>query len=458
MRYTIRTKLILSYLLIVLVTLSISGMLFYAMIKSSVQQQALDTLEGEGQTFIKTLQEQGSLEEGNKNINRDFRLSVSLASRSVLASYVVVKPDQTIFSTNMTLLKKRDRFPLVITRTTGAGNDDVVKKQFTFRNQQFLLYATPIPSTNGLTLIMLAPLQVVHDVIVDLIGQLVKGFLITSAVVFVIGLWLSRSLTKPVLLLGKQMKRLAKRDFSPPPVVQTGDEYELLSRTFANMVEELKRYDQGQRRFLQNASHELKTPLMSIQGYAEGIKDGIFRDEEALAGLDVISKESMRLKKLVDELIYLSKLETLEDVYNQTEQDFAEIAVDSLERLKSLALQKSIELKLTGKGPFRIRVDRDKMMQTLINLLSNGIRHARNLVETELRQEDTYLHVIIRDDGEGFTGPQEQIFERFYKGDKGDTGLGLAIVKAIIEKSGGTIRAQNSARGGAEFHIMLPLL
>jgi signal transduction histidine kinase len=258
--------------------------------------------------------------------------------------------------------------------------------------------------------------------------------------------------------LGEQMRRLAKRDFSPPPVVRTGDELEEVYRTFAAMVAELKGYDQAQRRFLQNASHELKTPLMAIQGYAEGIKDGIFQGEEAVKGLEVISRESTRLKRLVEELIYLSKLETMEDIYHPSEISFAELVEDSLARVNSLALQKGIELRLSGKGDCMVMADRDKMMQAMINLLSNGIRHAKTQVEVVLQQKGGQLFVTIHDDGAGFTGPQEQIFERFYKGDKGDTGLGLAIVKAIVEKSGGAIRAGNHPQGGAEFRLELPCL
>jgi signal transduction histidine kinase len=233
---------------------------------------------------------------------------------------------------------------------------------------------------------------------------------------------------------------------------------EEVSRTFAWVVEQLRRSDQAQRRFLQNASHELKTPLMAIQGYAEGIKDGIFAGEEAEKGLEVIAREATRLKKLVDELIYLSKLETRDDVFHPGEHELTAIVQDGLERVGSLAMQKGVQLALIGAGEYPVFVDRDKMLQVLLNLLANGIRHARSRVEVEMSREGEQVCLIVRDDGEGFGEEgSEQVFERFYKGDKGETGLGLAIVKAIVEGSQGSVQARNGENGGAEVSVRLPL-
>jgi signal transduction histidine kinase len=461
MRYRIRTKLILSYLLIVLATLSVSGVLFYALVKGTVTQQALDHLQEEGQAFLNIVDDNllkaqpGSIAE-----KRLARVRLTLASRATNVSFLIVNQStQRVMLTNMESMQSGEKFPVDLGKLTSkkGGREEFTR---TYKGEDFLVYSADLPNAPGNVLIMLAPFQIIGDVMGDLLKTLLQGFLITSVLVLLLGLLLSRSLTRPVQVLDLQMRRLAKRDFSPPPVVKTGDELEEVSRTFAMMVEELKRHDHGQRRFLQNASHELKTPLMAIQGYAEGIKDGIFKGEEAERGLEVIAAESMRLKRVVDELIYLSKLETLEGVYHPETIPVGEMLAASLERMNSLALQKGVGLKVIGGTERVVYADADKLMQALINLLSNGVRHARTQVEVVVREQGDVLVLLIRDDGEGFANPeheQARIFERFYKGNKGDTGLGLAITKAIVEKSGGSISAHNRPEGGAEFRLELPI-
>ncbi|PWK13763.1 sensor histidine kinase [Tumebacillus permanentifrigoris] len=463
-RYSISQKLILSYLLIALVALSVGGVLFYALVKQAITDEAFNTLEFEAQTFLNTVDVDVDPTNPQQALlaKKTSRLRMQYATRTMSIAVVIVnQKNGKVESTNVEGLEVGDKFPVSLANIDTEQNStyQTVKQ---VGQHEYLIHAMPLPEPQyqGLDAVFLTPLENVSLVIKDLIGALIKGFLITSVVVLVLGLWLSRSLTKPIRVLQEQMKRLAKRDFSPPPVVTTGDELEEVSRSFAAMVEELKRYDQGQRRFLQNASHELKTPLMAIQGYAEGILDGIFAGEEASTGLDVISQESVRLKKLVDELIYLSKLETLEDIYAPTEQECTELVEDSVARVHSLALQKGIGIAVQGRGMYLIHVDRDKMMQAFINLLSNGVRHANSRLEVRLSRVDDHVRIAFHDDGEGFanqTEQQPQIFERFYKGDKGDTGLGLAIVKAIVEKSGGSIAAHNHAQGGAEIVLQLPI-
>lgn len=460
-RSSIRQKLILSYLVITLVALSVGGVLFYALVKQAIITEAFNSLEYEAGTFLKTINLNVNNEQQAQLAKKESRLRMQFATRTMSIAVVIVnRMTGEVEETNVEGLQVGDTFPVSLSGIDKEG--DTIQAVQQVGKNEYLIHAMalPEPQYKGLDAVFLTPLENVGMVTQDLIRTLIKVFLITSIVVMVLGLWLSRSFSKPIRILQEQMSRLAKRDFSPPPVVSTGDELEEVSRTFASMVEELKRYDQGQRRFLQNASHELKTPLMSIQGYAEGIKDGIFVDEEANTGLAVISQEAMRLKKLVDELIYLSKLETLEDIYTPTEQELITLIEDSVARINSVALQKGVTIEVKGQSFYQVHVDRDKMMQALINLLSNGVRHAKSRVEVTLRFVDGHLDVSIHDDGDGFANPtvdQEQIFERFYRGNKGDTGLGLAIVKAIVEKSGGTIRAHNHEQGGAEFILCLPM-
>ena len=150
------------------------------------------------------------------------------------------------------------------------------------------------------------------------------------------------------------------------------------------MVQSLRACDEGQKRFLQNASHELKTPLMAIRGYAEGLRDEVFDPEEAHRVLDIIAQESVRLKRIVDDLIYLSKLETLDEVYHFVQFDMAIAIYKTIERIHPLAKEKGIRIMpdVPEHMVFAL-VDRDKIVQALLNHAANAIRHAKRQIYAE---------------------------------------------------------------------------
>ncbi len=283
-----------------------------------------------------------------------------------------------------------------------------------------------------------------------------QGLAIASLITAVVGVMLAHRLMRPAAVIKKMIERVRNRDFAIVPIIRTGDEWEDFSVAFAEMVNALRAFDDGQKRFLQNASHELKTPLMAIRGYAEGLRDGVFEPNEATHILDIIADESVRIKRLVDQLIYLSKLETLDELYAFERQDLGMVIVRTIERVHPLAKERHINIipDIPEERVFAV-IDRDKMVQALLNLVSNAIRHARRQVLIRLEARE-FLQLIVEDDGEGIElGEEKRVFERFFHGAKGDTGLGLAIAKAIVEKHRGTIEATNAEGRGARFTINL---
>jgi signal transduction histidine kinase len=242
-------------------------------------------------------------------------------------------------------------------------------------------------------------------------------------------------------------------------VIHTGDEIEELADCFSSMVDKLKVYDVQQKSFIQNASHELKTPLMSIQGYAEAIKDGVVEGAEMEESLDVIIEESQRLKKIVDEMIYLTKLDSVEESFHFEKADVYEIINQSIKSVKALAEAKGVDLRVNGDCTYEGYFDIEKLTRAFINIFSNGIRYAERQIQVNCKADESYMEIIIADDGKGFSdGEEKKVFERFYKGRDGGTGIGLAITKAIISGHNGQIKAYNAAPNGAVFKITLPKL
>lgn len=222
------------------------------------------------------------------------------------------------------------------------------------------------------------------------------------------------------------------------------------------MSEKLETYDKAQKTFLQNASHEFRTPLMAIQSYAEGIKYDVVESNQAA---DIIIDETQRMTHLVEDLLYLSRLDTIEENYCFSNLDFSNLVNSCMERLHGIAIKNNIKVFFHNFAENAvIYADEEKLSRAIMNIISNCVRHAKSVVTiTSKIIKENKIRLDITDDGSGFD-PDElpNLFERFYKGKKGNFGLGLAISKNIIEKHKGKITAENS-NSGAVFKIELPL-
>lgn len=361
--------------------------------------------------------------------------------------------------------EEAEQFRLQILPAVSDRLSSGTKRTFTARlrteGEEYILAALPSKGNvfQGLRgwVILYDPVGPVRKLIGSLLFVLSVSLLITAVIAVVAGTFVARSIARPIIRLKERAEAVSKRDFDGKAGVHTGDELEELGRTIDHMASELKEYDLTQKRFFQNASHELKTPLMSIQGYAEGVKDGVFENNGE--ALDVIVEESKRLKGIVEDLIFLSKIETQEDFYRFSPESMNDIIEKSVAKLKGLSIRDNIAISLMLYKDASLRADRDKMTQALLNIMGNCVRYARSQVSIVTSNDGRQFEIVIRDDGEGFDqNESKKVFERFYKGKKGGTGLGLAITKAIIEKHGGTVEAVNAADGGAEFRIRLPII
>lgn len=279
-------------------------------------------------------------------------------------------------------------------------------------------------------------------------------YLLTMLLVYLI----ANRMTKPIKKLEKYAIGLSESMNTKPIEIKTDDEIEQLGVAMNKMADEISNFNEEQRRFLQNASHELKTPLMSIRGYAEAVMDGVVDDQRE--ALETIVQESERLKRIVNNLSLLSKLETKSIAIHMEAFDLNDCMNDSVKRIQTLAEQKDIAIEswLSSTEEFMFYGDRDSLLQVMINLIGNGIRYANEKVMVETKLSGDTLIIDVVDDGNGIKEKMiPHVFERFYKGQKGQTGLGLSIVKAIVDMHEGTVQVENSVDYGARFTIRLPI-
>ena len=218
---------------------------------------------------------------------------------------------------------------------------------------------------------------------------------------------------------------------------------------------DIEKEAERQQTFFQNASHELKTPLMAIQGYAEGIQAGVMDTGSAA---EVILKESDRMTELVDELLDISKIDMGRQPLTLSEMDVRELLYDSMRAVEPIAAGGGITITPDfPEKPVMVSCDDTRLRRAVTNILSNGVRYARSQLHLTCRTEKRHVTIRIQDDGDGIAAEDlPHIFDRFYMGKNGKSGIGLALAKEIIHLHKGTIRAYNGD-SGAVFEISIPV-
>ena len=216
---------------------------------------------------------------------------------------------------------------------------------------------------------------------------------------------------------------------------------------------DIEKEAERQQTFFQNASHELKTPLMAIQGYAEGIQAGVMDTGSAA---EVILKESDRMTELVEELLDISKMDMGQQQLAFSEMDIRELLYDSIRTVEPAAAGIAIVPDFPEE-PIMVSCDDTRLRRAVINILSNGVRYARSELRLTCRVDKRQVTIRIQDDGDGIAEADlPHIFDRFYMGRSGKSGIGLALTKEIIHLHKGMIRAYNGD-SGAVFEITLPV-
>ena len=211
---------------------------------------------------------------------------------------------------------------------------------------------------------------------------------------------------------------------------------------------------ESQKWFFQNVSHELKTPMMAVQGCAEGINTGVLEPVEASR---VILEENEQMSVLIEELLALSRLEAGQFKSDFHSTDVRELLYDCLRGTEHLAQQRNLRITpIFDDDPVTVSCDEIHLRRAFTNIITNALRYAKEDIIIECRQEKGKAVIRIRDDGEGIA-PEllPHIFDRFFSTRKGGAGVGLALTKEIVSLHRGTVRASND--GGAVFEIILPI-
>jgi len=305
--------------------------------------------------------------------------------------------------------------------------------------------------------------QTVHASYRGLVWQVALAaitlFLIAALIVF----FFARQITRPLAGMADAAAHMARGDFNTHAPEAGTREIVDLSRAFNQMAAQLSTLEQSRRDFVANVSHELRSPITSIQGFAQGMLDGTVPPEEHEKYLRVVVDETHRLSKLIANLLNLSRMESDETSLAWSDFDLNEmvrrVLISRITQLEEKQLD--VDVDFDADSCF-VHADSDQIQQVIINLLDNAIKFtpAEGKITLSSKAYGNTVRMRVKDNGIGIL-PEDQIhiFDRFYKADKAHTvgkgtGLGLSICRRIMEKHGQQIQLI-SGEGGAEFEITL---
>ncbi|ARK29161.1 sensor histidine kinase [Halalkalibacter krulwichiae] len=284
--------------------------------------------------------------------------------------------------------------------------------------------------------------------------RLLYILLLTSALSLLPAMWLKHYLRQPLIVLGNHLEQIANREWKEPLKWQGDEDFQRLSDQFERMRQNLNLYDRAQKTFIQHASHELKTPIMVIKSYAHSVKDGILPKENMEQTMDVIIEEANRMERRVIDMLYYTKLDSLkEETPKHEEIMFGQIAFKIEERFR--VQREDVKILVDGANT-HISCDPEQFEVLLENLVENALRYARDRIWMSASATDDGAVITVENNGDEIQDKDlPQLFNPFYKGNKGKFGLGLAIVKRIAELHGGSPKVENTDVG-VKFTINFP--
>ena len=365
-------------------------------------------------------------------------------------------------------------------------NEMLRKKQVTisFKNEDNTKYlASAILEENNI-IVGFTSLQYVKEAM-GVIGIFYKYFYLGAIVVIVaLALIYSKFITKPLREINKVATRMSDLDFSESCNIVSQDEIGNLGDTLnflgenldssLNSLKEVNRELQSdidrerkienmRKEFIADVSHELKTPITLIKGYAEGIKDGVFLEGNMNSSLNIIIQESDKMNKLVKDMLQISSLENRKVILNKELFFIDNLVKNVVKKLHHSIDNKNIKIDMNLYGK-QVYGDIFKIEQVVTNFLTNAIRHTNTdgSIFIDISQEENMTEISFENTGDNINSEElDKIWDKFYKVDKsrnrkdGGTGLGLSIVRNIVDLHQGKYGVENTSIG-VRFYFTLP--
>lgn len=501
--HSLRVKITLIILLLISILLLSIGILnnfgltwYYQNEKVSEIHEAYLKLDNEvkklsedGQTIIGESEDNGSVvNESVSNIILDYS-----NKHNITIALVDSMTNKAIYSSQ----REGDMF-LDRIQEGFIGNKNIKKKDILYKSDNYtiILHNTPKNSSfiegfgycsdNQTIVIMSTPVAGLKESVnisnKFLIYVAVIGFIITVIITFLI----TKMITSPILQLAEISNKMGKLDFTARYEGKRSDEIQTLGQNMNYMSDRLKKaisklqeanevlkedikrkeaIDEMRKDFIANVSHELKTPIALIQGYAEGLNEGLCEDEESRKYYtEVIMDESEKMNKMVKQLLTLSSLESGNSILHKENFNMTSLTEGVLSSISILIGEKNVKVDFDTSRDVFLYADEFKIEEVVTNYISNAIHHVNDngTIKIDVSEDERNVYFSVYNTGNQI--PEKDlanVWEKFFKVDKahsrsyGGSGIGLSIVKAIVEAHGGAVKVVNKS-DGVEFGFKIP--
>lgn len=465
MKRSIFSKLLVSFMAVILISTFSLGVLMSFFMRNHIIEKQRSDLFNKGRTTLALLEP--SLSAGKLPVEK----TMTTLGELVGATLWISDSDGNILAGKPPQRWLTRRFP---------EKDSDVNELFSGTPQSWvrnsrkqadpsIIAALPIASTPTPTALFLyTPITGVYKTAEALENLLLYALVLGIIIAAIVSYFISRGFTRPITDISNAAARFSGGDYNARTNALGDDEIGKLGFTFNSMAESLAHAEQNRREFLANVSHELKTPIASIQALSEAILDGVAaKPEQQERYLSTIVDETKRLDRLIGDLLDLSQLEAGKLLITPRTFNLNEFIKVDLLKYTSLLDAKQLSF-FFAESPDNLIVwaDSDRLSQILANLISNAVRYSPEggKISITTTHDNSFAIIAVNDLGQGIPADDlPYIWDRFYRVDKsrsrqdGGTGLGLAITKKLTEAMGGTIEAESPAGQGTTFRLSLPL-
>ncbi|CAG0931355.1 two-component system, OmpR family, sensor histidine kinase ResE [Thermoflexales bacterium] len=478
---SLRTRLLLSYALVILVCVAIIFVALLFLLREAPTQKRLVTGRLSLEAGVIQRLTHTALQNNvppaqliRRLANLDNRTDTRILLINVQSGEVLGDTGETLTGHNLFKAGRPVRF-----NNTLNGEFDAEGEHWLYSTGPLLNRRDQIEVVAAVSYEITSPLR--DPIFRELMQPLGIALVIASAVSIALATLVTRSVTRPLQHVAQAAQKITAGDYSQTVPVEGPSEFKEVALNFNQMSQKVRDTQQSQRDFLANVTHELKTPLTSIQGFAQAIQDGAVREPEAVRkSAAIIHDEATRMNRLVMELLELARIESGQIVMRREAVKLDLVLHSVIERLALRAQTSGVELQTEIAADLPALVgDGDRLAQILSNLIDNALKHtpsggkvvvaARSLsgsaaVKRGMLRAIGGVEISVADTGPGIPAEDlSRIFERFYQVEKsrarskeGSLGLGLAIVKEIVAAHGGTIHAESIVGLGTKFVVWLP--
>jgi signal transduction histidine kinase len=480
---SLRSKLFASYIFLVVLCLLVVGLAAGLLISKYQHDAQVRSLHSQAiiyRTFIDNQLKQAVKQTNAVTLDKNLRSVANLAGirMMIVANSGKVLEDSVSGADN---LQGKDFAPQpgsILPPTLGLRTRYLTDPNLaaTTADGKYLYVAAEINPPAGVNaryfVVMTSPANAWAELLFPLFIAGLVALLLSLLIAWLLG----RNISRPLHQISLAANRIAQGDYSQRIQLDGEDEVALLGQNFNIMASEVQRTQQAQRDFLANMSHDLKTPLTSIQGFSQAVLDGTLPDLKSAQGAArVINDEALRMGRLVNALLELSRLQSGQVQMHPQPLDPGELLHATVDSLQPQAAAHDISLGQNGLvGLPQIMGDPDRLRQVFTNLVDNAIKHTpvggwvqveAHIAQAAHDHAPSSIVITIADSGEGIPAADlPRIFERFYQVEKSRSsdgrglGLGLAISKEIIEAHQGSIAVSSELGKGTIFTIALPTI